>query len=215
MEVASKMNKSWFTTVCAAAAALTMTSFAAADQPLLIKVNDEPVKFTVPASVSKGTVLVPLRETAEALGATVNWRQKDKTVELRTPEIDSRERQTAMLERALAAKDPQDAVSRWADGVHSRNGALQYALMSPELRKQERPYMEEAGWVTGTSSPWLERYQIGEKIAQQDGSYLFDVKFDYRDSTTMEEQIDWADIESFQVLVTKHEENWYISKFID
>jgi len=42
----------------------------------------------------------------------------------------------------------------------ARNGALQYAVISPELREINLPLYEDFRWVTGTSSPWVESFEI-------------------------------------------------------
>ena len=61
---------------------------------------------------------------------------------------------------ALAPEEP-GSVNSWAKGVKTRNGALQYAVMSPELERNIT--MSFQGWSTGVSSPWADSYEITER----------------------------------------------------
>lgn len=53
---------------------------AAAGDPVRVVVNGKEITGPVPASIVKGTALVPARPVAEALGANVAWEQASKTV---------------------------------------------------------------------------------------------------------------------------------------
>jgi len=88
-----------------------------------------------------------------------------------------------LLERALEPKAPYAALNAWAEGVKTRNGALQYAVMSPKLKDLNYDGFVELGWVTGVSSPWVESYEIVEKYRLNDDTYRYLVKFTYTDST--------------------------------
>ena len=54
------------------------------------------------------------------------------------------------------------AVQVWVDGMRNRNGAMQYSVMSPNLKKEYLSQLEKYNqyWVTGVSSPWVESYKI-------------------------------------------------------
>ncbi len=65
--------------------------------------------------------------------------------------------QIQKIEDALVPASPEEALKLWGRGEQLRSGALQYAALSPELRKKAEvnaslncPY-----WVTGGSSPWI------------------------------------------------------------
>ncbi|WP_258361205.1 hypothetical protein, partial [Moorella sulfitireducens (nom. illeg.)] len=96
---------------------------------------------------------------------------------------DSLRRQLTLLEKALTPKSPGEAVQSWATGVKNRNGAWQYALLAPAFKEKCRPDYERMGWVTGVSSPWVEKYTILEQEEEQDGSWRFTVQFDLMAST--------------------------------
>lgn len=158
-------------------------------------------------------MMAPLREVAESLGATVKWNGDQNAVEVETQQTDSLRQQVRMLESALAAKTPQDAVELWAKAVQTRNGALEYGILSPRLKELKRASFEAANWVTGISSPWLERYMIHPGKVNADGSQTFEVQFDYRTSTDIDQPVRWNDIPSFPVVVQQFDDFWYVSRF--
>lgn len=57
---------------------------------------------------------------------------------------------------------PGGAAGTWAEGLRLRSAALQYAVMSEELKRKYAADLEETfpNWVTGVSSPWIASYQI-------------------------------------------------------
>ncbi|WP_239617125.1 hypothetical protein [Cohnella mopanensis] len=126
--------------------------------------------------------------------------------------LESLNQQIRMLEKALAAKTPEEAAETWAKAIYTRNGALEYALLSTELKKKELKLLEAGNWVTGVSSPWLERYKISKGHKNSDGTFKFQIKFDFRTSDDMNKKIDWKDIEAFDIRVEKKDGNWYISQ---
>ena len=111
----------------------------------------------------------------------------------------------SLLEKALKPQDPLTAAEAWAEGVKTRNGAWQYAVLSPELQKEYYDRFAETNWITGTSSPWIEKYRVTERYRVDDELYRFEVEFTYRDSTestfTTKEYI----------TVRKYEDAWLIS----
>ena len=71
----------------------------------------------------------------------------------------------------------EDTVKMYAEAVKMRNGAVQYGLMSDELRDKKYYEFNELGFVTGTSSPWVDSYEI-ENI----GDNIYKVIFHLRTS---------------------------------
>jgi hypothetical protein len=59
---------------------------------------------------------------------------------------------------------PDEAALLWSKGVKERNGALQYAVMSDELKALYKEHLDAnyPSWVTGFSSPWVEKFDIIE-----------------------------------------------------
>lgn len=166
--------------IAATAAAVLLAGEATLAAPLRLIVNGQDVTKAVSPELTKGTVLVPLRALAEAAGFSVKWDEKTNTVYLEAPSVDSSMPRLALLERAmfvqtLAPRSPEEAVLKWAEGVKTRNGALQYAVLAPELQEATniRPYM-----VTGVSSPWVEDYDVEALVQTEDGgSARFRVRY--------------------------------------
>ena len=93
------------------------------------------------------------------------------------------ERRIQLLEDALAPHTADGVAYSWAEAVKTRNGAWQYALMNDSLRKQYRKEFEEANWVTGFSSPWVEKYQVRRQSVDEKGSVNFQINFDWYTSS--------------------------------
>ncbi|HHW14480.1 MAG TPA: hypothetical protein GXX28_06070 [Firmicutes bacterium] len=121
-------------------------------------------------------------------------------------ELGALRRQVELLQSALAAETPEEAVRAWAKYVKLRNGAAQFALMSPELRAKERSRFEEANWVTGVSSPWVERFTVVSRGPAGDGKREYEVRFSLATSTGP------AGTEAARLLVERREDRWCISR---
>lgn len=88
-----------------------------------------------------------------------------------------------LLEHALEPKDPHAAAKTWAEAITTRNGALQYVIMTPNLKNEYYSRFVGLNWVTGVSSPWIESYEISEKYRIDNDIYRFEIVFKYTDST--------------------------------
>ncbi len=57
-----------------------MTAFASShSQKITVTVNNKTLKYNTSSYISNGEVMIPLRQTAEALGGSVRWDRKNKT----------------------------------------------------------------------------------------------------------------------------------------
>lgn len=93
------------------------------------------------------------------------------------------EKRLNLLEFALVSQSPEEVANTWAKGVMTRNGALQYAVLCDNLKSKYKSEFEALNWYTGTSSPWVESYQINTIGQHNDGSWEFSIRFHYSDST--------------------------------
>ena len=99
-----------------------------------------------------------------------------------------------------------ETVQKWAEGVRTRNGALQFAMFSPKVKEKELSSFEKlGGWITGVSSPWAESYEISKGIPKTQDSFEFQVKFSMATSDGKGFMIN-------NVLVQRNNKNWYISE---
>jgi hypothetical protein len=180
-------------------------SVGANSTPIKLFFNGEELETEVPPEIIDEHLLVPLTEIAEQLDTTVEWDDENNTVQIEAKERAALKAQIQGLEEALAPKDPMDAVATWAEGVKSRNGALQYAVMTPALKAEKYPYFAHVNWSTGVSSPWIDSYEVTESYRVDEGKYRFTVKFNYTDSTkTTFTSKAYVKVENF-------EEKWLVS----
>ena len=121
-------------------------------------------------------------------------------------ELASLQRQVILLQDSFAPKTPKLAVETWAKGVQTRNGALQFAVLSKDLREKERANYEGSGWVTGQSSPWVDQFNIIRNSKLGNEEWEYEVQFELATSTGK------AGTNLTQVDVKKYEDSWYISQ---
>ena len=65
--------------------------------------------------------------------------------------------------KEFGAISGEEAANLWAKGIMTRNGVLQYSVMSNELQQEFKNHLSDANitsWVTGTSSPWITGYEM-------------------------------------------------------
>lgn len=183
---------------------VSLATFAYANQPIKLLVNDHLLETDVAPQMVQGRVLVPIRAISQALGVDINWDSDSGSVLIDNSPNKSDNLQILQLEQALTAKDPLTAAKTWAEGVKTRNGAMQYAVMSPELRKEKYEEFSQANWCPGVSSPWVDSYEITQKEAEGN-TYYYDITFTYTDSTHS------TFYERNIITVTKSDNNWVIS----
>lgn len=187
-----------------------LTTQVLAAQPIKLLVNGTAVDTDVSPQVNNGRVLVPIRWVAQALGAHVDWDDQTKSVKIDAPENvssdTSLERRIELLQQALAPKTPEEAAQKWAEGVKMRNGALQYAVLSLELQEQKQADYEDLGWVTGTSSPWVDSYKIMEQTKKDDTTWEYKIQLALKTSTGD------AGSTLATLLVKQYEDNWFIDQ---
>jgi hypothetical protein len=207
------MRKKWLLVVGAVilAAALATTAFAA--DPIKLVVNGREIKPDVPPQLINGRTMVPVRWVVEALNvnAVVKWEAETRSVIIYTyiPASDSLSRQITLLQDALASTTPGEAVEKWAKGVKERNGALQYAVLSPELKKQKLSDYEHVGWVTGGSSPWVKDFKILKETKINEGLREYEVQFFWVASDG------FAETTVANLTVKQDGQNWYISQIFN
>ncbi|KEK11643.1 hypothetical protein EP18_10815 [Lysinibacillus sphaericus] len=85
----------------------------------------------------------------------------------------------------LMVTEPKQAVEFWILGVNNRSGAVQYAMLSPALRKQSRSKFEQTHWITGQSSPSVSNFSFIKVEKVSESKMRCTVKYDllasYRD----------------------------------
>lgn len=158
-------------------------------------------------SFKKSIMFCILLVFALTLGSGIDTKASEANVQYTSVDstVQSLKKQVELLESALSPNTPREAVLIWVKGVKTRNGALQFAVLSPELREKLRPQFEEMNWITGVSSPWVETYKISKENKLDDNTYLFDVEFKMATSTGD------AGTDAGKVTVKKYGDYWFIS----
>ncbi len=83
------------------------------------------------------------------------------------------------VEEQLRDCDSNEMIALWIEAQRTRNGALQYILLSKELQEKVLPEIKERGWVTGGSSPSLYggKDTIQDKKEPDDQTVIYTVSY--------------------------------------
>ena len=128
-------KRQWTAIIAATVFLLSLGTLVYGKSHMKLFINGEEVKTKTPPQIVAEDIIVSLRDLAEAFGAQVEWDEENNSVFIDGREQESLKTKVGLLEKALAPKSPLAAVEAWAEGVKTRNGAWQYAVLSPELRE--------------------------------------------------------------------------------
>lgn len=61
---------------------------------------------------------------------------------------------------------PEQAAEVWTQGLIRRSAALQYTVMTEQMKKKYAEQLDalRSNWVTGMSSPWVQGYTITKNV---------------------------------------------------
>jgi hypothetical protein len=125
--------------------------------------------------------MIPIMFVSLSLAAAIPIKAQDeKDVEIHKLQTNLRLFDEALSE--LQAPTPEETALVYAKGVKSRNGAMQYSLLSNKLKAEFRKKMGNEIWVTGVSSPWVSNYKIISK-KKASGVHKITIKFNWATST--------------------------------
>lgn len=91
--------------------------------------------------------------------------------------------QVGLFRNALdkfGANSPEEVINIWANAEKSKNGVFHYAVACDELKDKlikEWGEPTESYWIYGTSSPWLDKYEILYNIKLSNSEYQAKIKF--------------------------------------
>lgn len=174
------MKKKLILTLTAGILVVSLSSVAFAGNAIKMFYNGYEIKSDVSPVNLNGRIYAPVRAIAEAMGAKVAWDKESNQVLING---NDQSVQVSYLEQALAPKSNIDAVNSYAEGMKTRNGAWQYAVMTPELQKKSYDEMISFNWRTGASSPWIKSYEAKEISKVDENTYYYSVTFIWTDST--------------------------------
>lgn len=171
------MKKNWkimTAGVCAGVLLVSSSVFAATNVRIFIN-NVEFSSHTFKLSMEKGTAMVSLRSIVEQFRGKLVY--KDNSIYVTMPDSYNLSNQLKILENALLAETPEEAVQTWIRGVQKRSGAMQYAVLSPTLRQATLQEFEDNFWVTGGSSPHMGKVEKLDAKKISDDQVL--ISFEY------------------------------------
>ena len=98
---------------------------------------------------------VPMDWLEYLFNVKVNYDQNTNILSIQTPDLDKIKSEIVLIENTLIPASADEAIKLWGRGEQARNGALQYAALSPQLRQEadKSNYVRASYWVTGGSSP--------------------------------------------------------------
>ncbi|HCF49211.1 MAG TPA: hypothetical protein DER60_02945, partial [Syntrophomonas sp.] len=103
----------------------------------------------------QGHYYLPMDWVEYLFNARINYNQTTNMFFIQTPDLDKIKADIARIENALIPASADEAIKLWGRGEQTRNGALQYLALSPQLRQEadKSSYVRQSYWVTGGSSP--------------------------------------------------------------
>jgi hypothetical protein len=196
------MKRKLFTALLAGVMVISLTTAAFAGASVKMFYNGREIQSNASPININGRIYAPVRALAEAMGANVSWDKDSSQVQITG---NDQSMQIMRLESALAPKDNLDAVNSWAEAVQTRNGAWQYALMTPDLKKANYDDFASMNWCTGVSSPWVKSFEVKELGKPDDNTYRYSVAFTWTDSTNT------TSVSNQYVTVKNTDGTWLIS----
>lgn len=202
------MQRKWLTVVALLLPFIVVFSVSAfANKPLDVMVNNFLMNERLKPKLEEGVTMVAARPLAEALGAKITWDKSTNTVWINSPNVHSLQTQVNLLQKALAPTSPKEAAQRYAEGLKTRNGALQFAIMSPQLQEKRRESFEAFLWGEGSSSsPWIEEASVDDGVQIKNGVWQFTITLVHNDSTNNKRT------GTYDIIVQKYGEHWYLDK---
>jgi len=123
----------------------------------------------------QGHYYLPMDWLEYLFNARVSYNEASNMLSIQTPDLEQIKSEIERIENTLIPDSADEAVKLWGRGEQTRNGALQYAALSPQLRQEadRSAYVRQSYWVTGCSSP-----QVGP-ITIESRNELSDTKIEY------------------------------------
>ena len=127
----------------------------------------------------QGHYYLPMDWLEYLFSVRVSYNEAANILDIQTPDPDQIKSELARIEKALIPDNADDAVKLWGRGMQTRNGALQYAALSPQLRREadKSPYIRQSYWVTGCSSPQVGPVTIASRNKLSDNKIEYTISF--------------------------------------
>ena len=162
----------------------------------------------------QGHYYLPMDWLEYLFKAKVHYNETANVLFIQTPDLEKIKCEIAKIENTLIPESPDEAIKLWGRGEQTRNGALQYAALSPQLRREadKSTYVYRGFWVTGGSSPWVGPITIENREKLNDSKILYTLSFPEITSTPPNAiATEKLMVEKLQ---TNGREGWYITQIL-
>lgn len=111
--------------------------------------------------------------------ALVDYNEATQELSIQTADINKVKSEIALIEQTLLPTSAEVALKLYGRGLQTRNGALQYAALSPQLRQaaDKSYHVRQNYWVTGFSSPWVGPISIESREIIDDTKVEYTISF--------------------------------------
>ncbi|MGI5920186.1 MAG: stalk domain-containing protein [Syntrophomonadaceae bacterium] len=161
-----------------------------------------------------GHYYLPMDWLERLFKARVTYNDAANVLSIQTPDLNKIKSDLALIENTLIPSGADEAVKLWGRGEQTRNGALQYAALSPQLRREadNSNYVRQSYWVTGGSSPWVGPITVINRDEISDTKIEYTTSFPEVTSnppyTTATEKM------VVEKLLNNGQEGWYITQIL-
>jgi hypothetical protein len=117
------------------------------------------------------------------------------------------------LENYFDRGTPESVARLYGEAVKTRNGALQYALFSKELKDKTYDYFVSVNWHTGVSNPHVSDFTVNKAIRSEDGQTIINIILRY--TVSGGEPSDETCTLSLKQTQKEINDDWYITSLKD
>lgn len=162
----------------------------------------------------QGHYYLPMDWLEKLFHARVNYDQAANVLYIQTPDLEKIKSEIGLIENSLIPTSADEAVKLWGRGEQVRNGALQYAALSPQLRRQADQSIcaRETYWVTGGSSPWVGPITIINQDILSDTKIAYTIS--YPEITSSPPHTTATEKMVVEKLLYNGREGWFITQLL-
>ena len=121
-----------------------------------------------------------LRQRINELEAELKQKERQNQNSERINKLETElQRRVGHLENYFDRRTPESVARLYGEAVKTRNGALQYALFSKELKDKTYDYFVSVDWHTGVSNPNASDFTVDKPIRSEDGQAVINIIFRY------------------------------------
>lgn len=109
----------------------------------------------------------------------------------------------------FGASSPEEVISIWANAEKTRNGVFHYAVACDKLKNKiikQWGDPTDSYWIYGTSSPWLDKYEILYNKKLSDSKYEAKIKFFWITSSGPSEPTETT------LVIVKNKDRWCVKE---